>query len=151
MQYGQPRKAVERRSGHPDEIILVATPDDLCIRDAERALQVLTGKKLPRPRVIVNRRVPDYIEIGEMYKASTVAEPLDVQLLGEVPEEPAVYRAQLNHLPILDVDCEARSAALRIAGRMMGENPPFPDYGKKRPWYSRFFHPVIGEVKRIDR
>lgn len=136
---------------HPDEIILVATPDDLCIRDAERALQVLTGKKLPRPRVIVNRLVPDYIEIGEMYKASTVAETLDVQLLGEVPEEPAVYRAQLNHLSILDVDCEARSAALRIAGRMMGENPPFPDYGKKRPWYSRFFHPVIGEVKRIDR
>ena len=99
----------------------------------------------------MNRLVPDYIEIGEMYKASTVAETLDVQLLGEVPEEPAVYRAQLNHLSILDVDCEARSAALRIAGRMMGENPPFPDYGKKRPWYSRFFHPVIGEVKRIDR
>ena len=136
---------------HPDEVLVVVTPDDVCIRDAERTIQVLSEKKLPRPRVLVNRLIPAYIEIGEMYTAASVAQTLDVQLLGEIPDDSGVYRAQLNHISILDVDCEARNAALRIAGRMMGESQPFPEYGKKRPWYQRFFHPTIGEVKRIDR
>ncbi len=134
-----------------DEIILVVTPDDLCLRDAERVISILDRKDLPAPKLLVNRLMPGLIERGEMISAASCAASLDCMLLGEVPDDSSVYRAQLNHFSLMELDCEARQAAVRIAGRMLGDNIPFPAYGHRRPWYSRMFHPMIGEVKRIDR
>lgn len=135
-----------------DEMILVTTPDDISIRDAERAAQVMDAKRLPRPRLIVNRLDNDLIRRGEMYSAKTVAQTLDLALLGEVPEDPAVYRSMLRHGLLIDYDCEARSAVLRIAARLQGEDVPFPDYGSRRiPLLRRLFHTDLKEVAPLDR
>ena len=119
-----------------DETVLITTPDDLCIRDAERVCALIDEKKLPRPRLIVNRLNRDLIFAGEMYRAQTVSEVLDLPLLGELPEDPAFLLAQLRHALVLDCRCEAREALIRIAGRMRGALVPFPEYGRKRT--SRF-------------
>ncbi|MBQ8201709.1 MAG: septum site-determining protein MinD [Clostridia bacterium] len=137
-----------------DETILICTPDDICIRNAERTCGVMEKKGLPRPQVIVNRLSPELIRAGEMYTAATVAATLDIHLLGEIPEDAAVYRAALQHLSPMDVDCEARRALTRIAWRMLDEDvdAPLPGYGtEKLPWYRRIFQPALKEVKRIDR
>ncbi|MGN0793455.1 MAG: septum site-determining protein MinD [Aristaeellaceae bacterium] len=137
-----------------DEAVVLCTPDDVCIRDVERACAVMEKKGLPRPRVIVNRLVPELIRTGEMYAASTVAATLDCTLLGEIPDDPCVYRAALRHLSPMDLDCEARRALTRIAWRMLGTDAeaPLPRYGtEKLPWYRRVFRPNPKEVKRIDR
>ncbi len=49
-----------------DETILLATPDDISIRDAERVVHILDSKQLPRPRLIVNRLDSHLIRKGEM-------------------------------------------------------------------------------------
>ncbi len=137
-----------------DEAVLICTPDDVCIRNAERTAGVLMKKGLPRPRVIVNRLMPDLIRAGDMYAASVVAATLDLELLGEVPEDTSLYRAALRHISPMDLDCEARRALIRIAWRMTGADSaaPLPGYGtEKLPWYRRLFHPTPKEVKRIDR
>ncbi|MBQ8654254.1 MAG: septum site-determining protein MinD [Clostridia bacterium] len=135
-----------------DETLIVCTPDDVCIRNAERAVFTMESKKLPRPAVIVNRLVPDLIEAGEMYAAQVVAQTLDLPLMGEIPEDQTVYRALITHVPLMDTDCEAQRALARIAQRMKGENAPLPDYGRqKRAWYHKLFRRRIKEVKRIDR
>ena len=134
----------------PDEVIVVCTPDDLCIRDAEQVVSLMREKQLPRPRLIVNRIVPELIESGEMYTPDTVAQTLDLELLGAVVDDRNVYRAQLKHLSVMQLDCEARRALLRIAGRMKGENIPIFPYGGKRSFLSRMLHPGVKEVVRID-
>ena len=135
-----------------DETIVVCTPDDVCIRNVERVIPLMEKKELPRPQVIVNRLVPDLIRSGEMYSAQTVAATLDVPLLGEIPDDPCVYRATLQHLSVMDINCEARSALQRIAGRMMGSDAPLPCYGAAPlPWYRRLLHARPKEVKRLDR
>ena len=135
-----------------DETIVVCTPDDVCIRNVERAISVMEGKELPRPRVIVNRLSPDLVRSGEMYSAQTVASTLDVALLGEVPDDPCVYRATLQHLSVMDIDCEARNALQRIAKRMLGQEASLPAYGSARlPWYRRVLRAGPKEVKRLDR
>ena len=73
-----------------DQTILIVTPDDVCIRDAERAAQILDSKHLSRPRIVVNRLNDRLIHRGEMYSARTVAETLDLELLGEIPEDSVV-------------------------------------------------------------
>ena len=100
--------------------ILVTAPDDLCMRDTERAASILMDKGLDRPLLIVNRLQEDLIRHGDMYSARAVAAALDLPLLGEIPEDPSVYRALLKHLPLIRTDCEARNAVLRIAARLRG-------------------------------
>ena len=137
-----------------DECVIVCTPDDICIRNAERLFSVLEKKGLPRPKLIVNRLEEALVRADEMYSAATVAATLDLELLGEIPDDYFVYRAMLNHEQLLYIDCEARKALLRIARRMMGDPdaPALPSYGTHRlPWYRRWFEPTLKEVKRIDR
>lgn len=141
-------------NGEINEAVIVCTPDDVCIRNAERMAALMEKKELPRPQVIVNRLDSQLIRTGEMYSASTVAATLDVNLLGEIPEDPCVYRATLKRLSPMDIDCEARRALTRIAWRMLDADvdAPLPRYGtEKLPWYRRIFHPTLKEVKRIDR
>jgi len=134
-----------------DETILVCTPDDVCIRNAERTLSLMEKKELPRPQLIVNRLNADLIRLGEMYSAQTVAATLDVSLLGEVPEDEFIYRASLKHISPMAVKCEAREAFLRIARRLAGYDVELPGYGLKHmSWFRRFFLTDVKEVIRID-
>ena len=130
------------------ETILVVTPDDLSVRDGERVLSLVEDTGLPRPRLLVNRLQNDLIFAGEMYSARTVANLLDLPLLGEIPEDRACCLAQLRHRMVVDYDCEMRGALLRVAARMRGEQRDFPAYGKqKRSFFRRHFTPALREVK----
>lgn len=134
-----------------DKTIVVCTPDDVCIRNAERVVALMQEKSLPRPQLIVNRLDAQLIQAGEMYTASTVAQTLDVELLGEIPEEPMVYRTLLKHMTVMDVACEAHEAMERIARRMVGLSTDFPSYGAVKPgFFRRLFAPKLKEVKRLD-
>ncbi len=136
-----------------DECVLVCTPDDVCIRNAERTASVLESKGMPRPRLIVNRLDEALIRGGEMYSAATVAATLDLSLLGEVPDDTYVYRASLLHQPLMDIDCDARDALMRIARRMTDQpGTPLPGIGTQRlSWLRRIFQPTLKEVRHIDR
>ena len=137
-----------------NECVIVCTPDDVCIRNAERTAGVLEKKGMPRPRVIVNRLDEALIREGEMYSAATVAATLDLELLGEILDDSFVYRATLTHQSLMDIECDAQAALKRIAYRMMGipSFAPLPGYGtQKLSWFRRLFQPTLKEVKRIDR
>lgn len=134
-----------------DRTIIICTPDDVCIRNAERVASLMQEKQLPRPQLIVNRLDSQLIRHGEMYSAATVAATLDLELLGEIPEEPTIYRALLKHMNIMDTVCEGHDALDRIAHRMMGEDLPLPAYGtEKVGFFRRLFAPKLKEVQRID-
>lgn len=134
-----------------DETIVICTPDDVCIRNAERVCSLMEEKHLPRPRLIVNRLMPELIEAGEMYTAQVVAETLDLPLLGEVPEEPLLRRALVRHISVMDIACEGQVALNRIARRMLCQTVPLPAYGARHvSWLQRMFRPKLKEVKRLD-
>lgn len=125
---------------HADELIVICTPDDVCIRNVERTAALMEKKDEKRPQLIVNRLNEALIEAKEMYSAQVVAETLDLSLLGEVPDDNAVYRAMIQHKTAMDVECEAAEAIKRIVSRMLGENIPPRAYGmQKKPWYKRMF------------
>ena len=134
-----------------DETVLIATPDDISVRSAERAAQVISDKDAPRPRLIVNRIDRELVRAGEMMSAQTVSQVLDLPLLGIVPEDQVVFRAQLKHDLFIHYDCEARNAALRIASRLLGRNIPLPADGRgKKSIFRRIFSGSLKEVVPID-
>ncbi len=135
-----------------DEAILIVTPDDICIRDAEKTARIFEGKDLPRPHLVVNRLNNELVARGEMFSARIVADTLDLPLIGEIQEDPAVYRSLLRHRLFLEFDCPARSAVMRIAARLLGSTVPLPEIGKNRiPLLRRLFPSTIKEVIPLDR
>jgi septum site-determining protein MinD len=121
-----------------DHALLVVTPDDVSIRDAERAIALLEANHKPRPMLVVNRIVPEMVASGEMYSPQTVANTLDVPLLGFVPEDRGVLRAQNRHQTVMDEDCPAQQALLRISQRFLGEYVPMPPFQRKRRFWGLF-------------
>ena len=131
-----------------EDTILVTTPDDVSLRSAERARQVIDSKSLPRPRLIVNRLDADLVHSGEMMSARTVSEVIDLPLLGEIPEDQTFCRAMLRHSLVFSYQCEARSAFMRIAARLEGRNVPFTAYGQKAKT-SRLRRFLSGKPKEV--
>ena len=123
-----------------DQTLLVTTPDDVCLRDAQRTGDVLKAKGLPAPSVLVNRLNPELILAGEMMTAQQAAAVLDLPLLGELPEDPMVYRTLLRRTRLMDTVSPASEALNRIARRLAGQEVPLPGLGQRRPgWFRRLF------------
>jgi septum site-determining protein MinD len=115
-----------------DHAILVTTADDVAIRDAERVISLLEEEGKGRPMLIVNRVIPEMVLDGDMYSPQTVAEVLDVPLLGFVPEDRAVLAAINRHESFMETDCPAHAAINRIAQRFLGEYVPMPELVRQR-------------------
>ncbi len=123
-----------------ENTLLVVTPDDVSIRDAERLIALCREKEKPAPMIILNRIIPALVQSGDMYTPQTVADTLDVPLLGYVPDDTAVLRALSKHRTVMDTDCPARHAVERIARRLMGYAAPMPDVVPppvKQGWFKR--------------
>jgi len=118
-----------------DYSILVTTPDDVSMRNAERVLALLEEKHRPRPMLVVNRVNQKLVTEGDQYSPQTVANTLDVPLLGYIPEDPAVLAALNRHESFMNKDCPAAQAVERISRRFLGEYVPLPEVKKKRRWF----------------
>lgn len=110
-----------------ESALLVVTPDDVSLRDAERVIALCRDTEKPAPMLIVNRVVPQLVASGDMYSPQTVADTLDVPLLGYVPEDVEVLRALNGHHTVMETDCPASRAVERIARRLLGYTVPMPD------------------------
>ena len=115
--------------GAAAEPVIVATPDDVCLRDAERLSLLLTQREEPRPVVVFNRVSKKLVRLGEMRTPAQMAATLDMPLMGAVPDSPKVYRALLHHRGALHCgDDKVVSAIEHIAARLMGEDVPLERY-----------------------
>ena len=132
-------RGVENMLPSVDHAILVVTPDDVSIRDAERVIARLDEAGIGRPLLIVNRVIPEMVVDGDMYSPQTVAALLDVPLLGYVPDDRAVLAAINRHESFMEQSGAAKDAMDRIAQRFLGEYVPMPAFeAKKRGLFSRF-------------
>ena len=109
--------------------VIVATPDEICVRDAERLGMLLTDRGEMHPGIVFNRVSRELVRKGLMLPPKALAEALDMPLMGILPESPAVYRALLQHRNPLDCgDPKAAEAFENIASRLLGADVPLPEY-----------------------
>lgn len=122
-------RSLKNLLGAAAEPVIVATPDDVCLRDAERLNLLLTQREEPRPVVVFNRVNKKLVRLGEMRTPAQMAATLDIPLMGAVPESPKVYRALLHHRGALHCgDYNVIEAIEHIAARLMGEDVPQERY-----------------------
>ncbi len=119
-----------------DQSILVTTADDMAIRNAERVIGILADAQKPKPMLIVNRIIPQMVARGTMYAPQTVAEVLDIPLLGYVPEDLAITKSMHDGESFMHHKGPAQQAMLRITDRFLGKHVPMPPIGIKKPFFT---------------
>jgi len=116
-----------------DEVLMVATPEPTSLTDAYAAIKVLaTTQQRRRLRLLVNqtgdgsdgRRVWAQLQrVVCRYVDPAVGEAVVLELVGEVPQDPAVREAVLRRELLLELypGCAAAQALVAAAARM---SPP---------------------------
>jgi len=141
-------RGIELILGSAENTLLVVTPDDVSVRDAERVIALCRDKGKPAPLLIVNRVIPELVQSGDMHTPQAIADTLDVPLLGYVPDDTSVLRALHAHRTVMDTDCPASRAVGRIAQRLSGRAVPLQDVvpppKSRTGWFKRRRR---GEVK----
>ena len=108
-------------SGLSDLLLIVTTPENTAIRDADRTAQLLPAKK---QRLIVNRVTPTFIKSGLFSNIDEIIDITAVRLLGLVPEDRNVILMTNGGYPVCCGREPAAVAIDNIAARVDGRSRP---------------------------
>jgi septum site-determining protein MinD len=124
-----------------DQAIVVTTPENTAIRDADRVIGLLEKEQVAPPKLVVNRLRKQMVKDGGMMDVDEVVSVLAIDLLGVVPDDEQVIRAGNTGEPIVYENRNAAGKAYRdIARRIQGEMVPLMVLDKESN--------VITKVKR---
>lgn len=121
-----------------DAAIVVTMPEVSAVRDADRVIGILRTHDLPAPRLIVNRIRTRMVRRGDMMSTKDMIEMLNIELLGEIPDEETVIRAGNLGQPVARGTTPVSLAFRSIAASLLGEEPALPAAPKPR-----FFHRLL--------
>ncbi len=109
-----------------DECIMVATPDDISLRDAEKAGEVLREHDRDHPWLVLNRMDPFLVRSGVISAPQDISSALDMPLLGVIPDSPEIYPAMLRRrCAYYSGDRKVKNAYDRTVSRLLGADVPF--------------------------
>lgn len=108
-----------------DQAIVVTTPENTSIRDADRVIGLLEKENVSAPKLVINRYKSKLVQDGSMMDADEVVSVLSIDLLGVVPDDERIVKAGNSGEPIVwDTTCRAGKAYRNIAKRILGEMVP---------------------------
>ncbi len=122
-----------------DEFVVVTTPDQAAIQDADRVLGILEESARRCLGLVVNRVHPDLLQRQQIPSPKEIAEMLAVPLLGIVPNDDRVMIANSRGEPVAhELSTAPGNAFERIARRLMGEQVPLAAMPSvRRTWLQR--------------
>lgn len=107
-----------------ERAIVVATPDPVCIRDADRISRILSSNEISDIRLVINRIYPKLIRRKKMPDLDAVIDGTSLQLLGVIPEDQRVAVCSSQGIPVIYHKKKAAQAYINIAKRMTGACVP---------------------------
>ena len=109
-----------------DKAIVVTTPEQSAVRDADRIIGLLEKEENIEPaKLIINRIRNNLVQTGGMMEVEDVTSHLSIELLGIVADDDAVIRASNHGEPVaLNPNSKASIAYRNIARRILGESIP---------------------------
>ncbi len=108
-----------------DQAIVVTTPEQAAVRDADRVIGLLEAEKLPPAKLVINRIRPHMVKNGDMLDIDDIIGILSIDLLGIVPDDEQVIKGANQGEPIvISPDSKASIAYRNIARRILGDSVP---------------------------
>lgn len=127
-----------------DQAIVVTTPEQAAVRDADRVIGLLEAEKIQSPKLVINRIRANMVRSGEMLDIDDIVNILSIDLLGIVPDDEAVIRmANQGEPTVLHADSRASLAYRNIARRILGDPVPLMNL-QENPSFFKKMRKLIG-------
>ncbi|MFD2670483.1 septum site-determining protein MinD [Marinicrinis sediminis] len=108
-----------------DKAIVVTTPENAAVRDADRIIGLLEAEKIEGPLLVINRIRPNMLKAGEMLDIDEICQVLAIDLLGIVPDDEHVIKAaNMGEPTVMNPSSKAAIAYRNIARRILGDQVP---------------------------
>ncbi|MEX1029605.1 MAG: septum site-determining protein MinD [Paenibacillaceae bacterium] len=108
-----------------DRAIVVTTPENAAVRDADRIIGLLESQKLRGAKLIINRVRANMMKNGDMLDIDEICQILAIDLIGVVPDDEHVIKAANSGEPTVMSPTSRASIAYRnIARRIVGDAVP---------------------------
>ncbi|MFC4767909.1 septum site-determining protein MinD [Effusibacillus consociatus] len=108
-----------------DRAIVVTTPENAAVRDADRVIGLLEKAKIHGPKLVINRIRPHMVRQGDMLDIDDIVSILAIDLLGVVPDDESVISGSNHGEPtVLNPSSKAAMAYRNIARRILGDSVP---------------------------
>ena len=121
-----------------DRAIVVTTPENTAVRDADRVVGLLAKAPILDPELVINRLLPQMAERGEMLTVDEIVQVLDIDLLGVVPDDETVIKGSNRGEPIvLNEKSLAGRAYRNIGRRILGDAVPLLSLNETNGWLAR--------------
>lgn len=121
-----------------DRAIVITTPENAAVRDADRVIGLLEQEKIPS-KLIINRIRQNMMKNGEMLDIDEICQVLAVDLVGIVPDDEKVISAANSGEPtVMNPASRAAIAYRNIARRILGDMVPLMLLDEKAGAFKRF-------------
>lgn len=121
-----------------DKAIVVTTPENAAVRDADRIIGLLEGEKVQNPKLIINRIRANMMKSGDMLDIDEICSVLAIDLLGIVPDDEHVIKAANSGEPtVMNPNSRASIAYRNIARRILGDTVPLMPLEDKRGVFTK--------------
>ncbi|WP_270164642.1 septum site-determining protein MinD [Paenibacillus sp. SYP-B4298] len=121
-----------------DRAIVVTTPENAAVRDADRVIGLLEQSQLST-KLIINRIRQTMVKSGEMLDIDEICQVLAIDLVGVVPDDEKVIKASNTGEPtVIDPTSKAAIAYRNIARRILGDMVPLMSLEDKSGVFKRF-------------
>lgn len=108
-----------------DRAIVVTTPENAAVRDADRIIGLLSNSQVESTRLVINRIRPNMVKSGDMLDIDEIIQVLAIDLIGIVPDDEHVIKAANSGEPtVMNPDSKAAIAYRNIARRILGDTVP---------------------------
>lgn len=121
-----------------DRAIVVTTPENAAIRDADRVIGLLEKEKVGTPKLVINRLRTQMVKEGGMMDVDDVVSVLSIDLLGVVPDDEEIIRSGNRGEPIVLHNKGLAAKAYRnITRRIQGEVVPLLVLDKEKKFMAK--------------
>lgn len=121
-----------------DQAIVVTTPENAAVRDADRIIGLLDKEGIKSPKLVINRARVNMMKKGDMLDIDEICAVLAIDLLGIVPDDEMVIKAANAGEPtVMDPHSKASIAYRNIARRILGDSVPLMALEEKSGIFSK--------------
>ncbi|WP_027092684.1 septum site-determining protein MinD [Cohnella thermotolerans] len=121
-----------------DQAIVVTTPENAAVRDADRVIGILEQRGFKSPKLLINRIRPNMLKSGDMLEIDDICQVLAIDLIGIVPDDEIVIKAANQGEPtVMNPSSRAAIAYRNVARRILGETVPLMQLEEKSGMFGR--------------
>ena len=132
-----------------DKVIVVTTPQVAAIHDADCVFRILKRYPQIHSSLLLNSYNEQMVKEGNLLRVEDVTGLLEAELLGVIVDDSEIIISQNHGEPVYGKHCKANDCYENVCRRMIGEEVPLFDTGKKKNHIKLFWNFMVPSRRNV--